>query len=242
MLFEFGRSYHQMHSDSEAVNVDEPVTKRYSEVQHLSLFLTGMRQRESWRAKQQEVDFYDLKSVVMRVLRYMRVNMQRVQMVPSEAHYFAEGVDMVFRDSKKIFCRMGRLAKETLKMMDCKQPVFYADIDWDLLLKCYPSTEVTYVEVAKYPEVRRDLALIIEQKVSFADIERVALSSEKKLLKAVNLFDVYEGKGIAQGMKSYAVSFILQDAERTLNDKQIEAVMAKIQKNLENQLQAKLRQ
>ena len=125
--------------------------------------------------------------------------------------------------------------------MDCKQDVFYADIDWSLLLKSYPEKEVQYAEVPKYPEVRRDLALILDKKVTFAEIEQVAYNSEKKLLKHVGLFDVYEGKGITEGMKSYAVNFILQDKEKTLTDKQIESTMEKIQKNLESQLGAKIR-
>ena len=111
-----------------------------------------------------------------------------------------------------------------------------------MLLKNYPEKEVTFAEVPKFPEVRRDLALILDKQTTFAQIEQVAFATEKKLLKKVSLFDVYEGKGIAEGKKSYAVSFVLQDKDKTLNDKQIEAVMAKLQKNLETQLNATLRQ
>ena len=126
--------------------------------------------------------------------------------------------------------------------MDCKQEVFYADIDWSLILKNYPAKEVQYAEVPKYPEVRRDLALVLDNNITFAQIEQVAYATEKKLLKRVSLFDVYNGKGIAEGMKSYAVSFILQDKDKTLTDKQIDTVMTKLQQNLEKQLQAKIRQ
>jgi phenylalanyl-tRNA synthetase beta chain len=187
------------------------------------------------------VDFYHLKAHVMSILRRMRVNMSRLDFLPAQEHYYAEGLDLVFRDSHKLLCSLGRLSKETLKRMDCKQEVFYADINWELILKGYPTKEVLYVEIPKFPEVRRDLALIIDKRVQFVDIERVAYSTEKKLLKRVSLFDVYEGKGITEGMKSYAVSFILQDKDKTLNDKQIEATMAKIQKNLETQLGAHIR-
>ena len=148
----------------------------------------------------------------------------------------------MFRDSHKTLCTLGRLKRDTLKRMDCKQEVFYADIDWSLILKSYPTKEVQYAEIPKYPEVRRDLALILDSKVSFAQIEQVAYNTEKKILKRVSLFDVYNGKGITEGMKSYAVSFILQDKDKTLTDKQIEAVMSKLQKNLETQLGAKIRQ
>jgi len=177
----------------------------------------------------------------MDILHRMRVNMGRVEMVPTQYKFFAEGLDLVLRDNKKALATLGTLGRETLKRMDIKQPVFYADLNWTLLLKGYPTKEVQYQEVAKFPEVRRDLALILKKDFTFAAIEQAAMQCEKKLLKRVSLFDVYEGKGIADGFKSYAVSFILQDKDKTLNDKQIEATMAKIQKNLETQLGAHIR-
>ena len=125
--------------------------------------------------------------------------------------------------------------------MDCKQDVYYADIKWDLVLKSVPTKDLTYTEVPKFPEVRRDLALVIGKDVTFEQIERLAFETERKLLKKVGLFDVYEGDRIEQGKKSYAVSFVLQDAEKTLSDKQIEAVMAKLQKTFETKLEAKIR-
>ena len=136
---------------------------------------------------------------------------------------------------------MGRVAKATLKKMDCKQDVFYADINWDLLLKSIPTQEVTFTEIAKNPEVRRDLALVIDKNITFDAIEKLAFETEKKLLKNVGLFDVYEGEHIEDGKKSYAVSFILQDKDKTLSDKQIESIMAKLQKNFETRLGAKIR-
>ena len=237
-LYEFGRAYF-----ANPENAGDPsVTKRYTEVQHCSIFMTGFQTAESWKIKQEPTDFFYLKQHVMNIFKRMRVNVTRLQFVPATEKYYAEGIDVVYRDSKKQLASMGRLSKETLKMMDCKQDVMFADINWDLMLKNYPNKEVTFTEIAKFPEVRRDLALIIDKKVTFAEIEQCAISSEKKLLKEVSLFDVYEGKGIAEGMKSYAVSFILQDKDKTLNDKQIEQVMTKIQTNLEKQLGAKVRQ
>lgn len=237
-LYEFGRSYVKT---DEAANQELPVTKRFNETEHVSIFLTGNMTPESWKMKPAEADFFYLKAYVMDILHRMRVNMGRIEMVPTNYKFFAEGLDIIQRDSKKLLGTIGRIGRETLKKMDIKQPVFYADLNWTLLLKQYPTKEVLYQEVAKFPEVRRDLALILKKDVTFAAIEQAAMQCEKKLLKRVSLFDVYEGKGIADGFKSYAVSFILQDKDKTLNDKQIESTMAKIQKTLETQLGAKIR-
>lgn len=237
-LYEFGRSYVKT---DEAANQGLPVTKRFNETEHVSIFLTGNMTPESWKMKPAEADFFYLKAYVMDILHRMRVNMGRVEMVPTQYKFFAEGLDIVQKDSKKLLGTIGRIGRETLKKMDIKQPVYYADLNWTLLLKGYPTKEVQYQEVAKFPEVRRDLALILKKDVTFAAIEQAAMQCEKKLLKRVSLFDVYEGKGIADGFKSYAVSFILQDKDKTLNDKQIESTMAKIQKTLETQLGAKVR-
>ena len=243
-LYEFGRGYVKADlkdlNDPNDLN-DLPVTKRFTETEHVSIFMTGNMTPESWKMKAAETDFFYLKAYVMDILHRMRVNMGRVEMVPTQYKFFAEGLDIVQRDSKKLLGTIGRIGRETLKKMDIKQPVFYADLNWTLLLKQYPTKEVLYQEVAKFPEVRRDLALILRKDVTFAQVEQAAMQCEKKLLKSVSLFDVYEGKGIADGFKSYAVSFILQDKDKTLNDKQIEATMAKIQKTLETQLGAKVR-
>lgn len=237
-LYEYGRSYVKT---DEAANQELPVTKRFTETEHLSIFMTGNMTPESWKMKSAETDFFYLKAYVMDILHRMRVNMGRIEMVQTQYKFFAEGLDIIQRDSKKLLGTIGRIGRETLKKMDIKQPVYYADLNWTLLLKQYPTKEVQYQEVAKFPEVRRDLALILRKDVTFAQVEQAAMQCEKKLLKRVSLFDVYEGKGIADGFKSYAVSFILQDKDKTLNDKQIEVTMAKIQKTLETQLGAKIR-
>ena len=227
--------------DSDDSVRDLPVTKRFTETEHVGIFLTGNTAPETWKMKSAESDFFYLKAYVMDILHRMRVNMGRVEMVPTQYKFFAEGLDIVLRDSKKVLGTIGSIGREALKKMDIKQSVYYADLNWTLLLKGYPTKEVQYQEVAKFPEVRRDLALVLRKDVTFAQVEQAALQCEKKLLKSVNLFDVYEGKGILDGYKSYAVSFILQDKDKTLNDKQIEATMAKIQKTLETQLGAKIR-
>lgn len=255
-LYEYGRSYCVNASMCKCVsdgasatnaltqshdNAITDVTKRFNETEHVSIFMTGNMTPESWKMKSAETDFFYLKAYVMDILHRMRVNMGRVEMVPTQYKFFAEGLDIIQRDSKKLLGTLGRIGRETLKKMDIKQPVFYADLNWTLLLKQYPTKEVLYQEVAKFPEVRRDLALVLKKDVTFAQVEQAALQCEKKLLKSVSLFDVYEGKGIMEGFKSYAVSFILQDKDKTLNDKQIESTMAKIQKTLETQLGAKIR-
>ena len=241
-LYEFGHTYQKATVVGDSVaDTDLPVTKRFNETEHVSIFMTGNMTPESWKMKSAETDFFYLKAYVMDILHRMRVNMGRVEMVPTQYKFFAEGLDIVQKDSKKVLGTIGRIGRETLKKMDLKQPVFYADLNWTLLLKQYPTKEVLYQEVAKFPEVRRDLALILRKDVTFAQVEQAAMQCEKKLLKRVSLFDVYEGKGITEGFKSYAVSFILQDRDKTLNDKQIESTMAKIQKSLETQLGAKIR-
>lgn len=236
-LYEFGHTYFY----NPEVEATEGVTKRYKEEQHLSIFTTGSETAESWMIKDNPTDVYFLKSHVMNIIRRLRIPTNRLQIVQASEKYYAEGLALVFKDSNKQLVSFGRLSKETLKKMDCKQTVFYADFDWDLVLRSIPEKEVTYAEVIKFPEVRRDLAMVLDKGVTFAEIENVARNTEKKLLKRIGLFDVYEGKGIESGKKSYAVSFILQDKDKTLTDKQIEAVMAKLQKNFETQLGAKIR-
>ena len=242
-IYEFGRTYevtpegYALKQNNEAASV----TKTYAETQHLTFFMTGAVQGESWRAPKKAVDFFDAKAHLVNILHRLRIPMERLQVVPATEHFLSEGLVFQFRDSKKQLAVVGRIAAANLKKMDCKQEVFYGDINWDLLLKSLPSKDVTYREIAKFPEVRRDLALVLNTSVTFDQIEAVARATEKKLLKRISLFDVYVGKGIAEGCKSYAVSFILQDSDKTLTDKQIEAVMSKLQKNLETQLGAKIR-
>lgn len=251
-LYEFGRAYfrkpegfnEELLAKTEAPNGQKPLAKvqdRYSEVQHLSIFITGNIVPENWLSPKTSANFFYLKAYVNNILRRMRIPMRHLQAVKAQQHYYMEGISYIFMDSKKVLCSMGSLTREMLKNMDIKQSVYYADIDWDVLLRSLPAKEVEYADVPKYPEVRRDLALVIDNDVTFAQIEQVAQQSEKKLLKSVSLFDVYQGNGIPDGCKSYAVSFILQDKGKTLNDKTIEAVMQKLQKAFETQLNAKVR-
>jgi phenylalanyl-tRNA synthetase beta chain len=141
----------------------------------------------------------------------------------------------------KLLATVGIVSKKITKAFDIDNEVYYADINWKNLLQAIKSVKVSYTELSKFPAVKRDLALLLDKNVQFADIERIAYECERKLLKAVELFDVYEGKNLEPGKKSYAISFILQDEEKTLNDKQIDKIMSKLIASYEKQLGAKLR-
>lgn len=161
---------------------------------------------------------------------------------------FAEGSNDIYDKSiaiqnrgGKILAEMGIVSQRILSQFDIDAPVYYADLQWNALMKAIRSQTVTYHEISKYPAVSRDLALLLDEGVEFAQIEKIAYQTEKKLLKAVSLFDVYEGKNLPAGKKSYAVNFILQDENKTLTDKAIEAIMNKLTQNLTKQLQAELR-
>lgn len=136
---------------------------------------------------------------------------------------------------------MGIVSPKICKELDIETDVYYAELSWTLLMKEIKKSKVTFSEISKFPAVKRDLALLLDKNVQFAEIEKIATESERKLLKNIALFDVYEGKNLPAGKKSYAVSFYLQDEGKTLNDKQIDAIMKKIQTNLEQKLGAQLR-
>lgn len=153
---------------------------------------------------------------------------------------YASALSVQTRGGKRL-ATFGSISKKLLKAFDIDNEVYYADLNWKELLKAIKNIKVNYTELSKFPAVKRDLALLLDKKVQFAEIERIAYETEKKLLKEVALFDVYEGKNLEAGKKSYAVSFLLQDENATLNDKQIDKIMSKLVVNLENMLGAKLR-
>ncbi|MCQ2327470.1 MAG: phenylalanine--tRNA ligase subunit beta [Bacteroidales bacterium] len=235
-IFEFGNCYEKSLNCPD----DQPVDKRYKEEKHLSMLTTGKAAQESWQGKQQDTDFFYLKNMVMNVLRRLRVNEDKLEIKEAEADYLQQGIVIINKENKKQVAILGILSQKVKKAFDIKQNVFYADLNWNTVLKMLPKKEVTYENISKFPEVRRDLALVLDEQVSFAEIEKVAFEVEKKLLKKVNLFDEYRGMNLA-GKKQYAVSFILQDEQKTLNDKQIDAIMDKLLKAFETKLGAKLR-
>lgn len=236
-FFEFGNCYH--YNPAKAEGADEPI-RAYSEETHLGLWLTGKRVEGSWAHPDEETTFYELKAYVENILRRIGMPQGMLVMEKSDNNIFDKGLVMKNRGGK-VFVEMGVISRKLQKQADIDRPVFYADLNWDALVKGVRKNVVTFKEISKFPSVSRDLALLLDNNVEFEQIERIARQTEKKLLKKVELFDVYQGKNLPEGKKSYAVNFILQDEQKTLNDKQIDAIMTKLIANLKKQLGAELR-
>ncbi len=236
-FFEFGNCYH--YNPAKAEGADEPI-RAYSEETHLGLWLTGKRVEGSWAHPDEETTFYELKAYVENILRRIGMPQGMLVMEKSDNNIFDKGLVMKNRGGK-VFVEMGVVCRKLQKQADIDRPVFYADLNWDALVKGVRKNVVTFKEISKFPSVSRDLALLLDNNIEFEQIERIARQTEKKLLKKVELFDVYQGKNLPEGKKSYAVNFILQDEQKTLNDKQIDAIMTKLIANLKKQLGAELR-
>ena len=235
-FFEFGNCYHYDESKKEA----DKLIKAYTQDQHLGLWVTGKRVENSWAHPNEDASFYELKAYVENILVRLGLSLQAVTLVKGENNIFEDSISIVTK-AGKIIAELGVVAYKLTKNMGITNEVFFADIYWDNLLKAVKKHVVEYKEISKYPAVSRDLALLVEKTVEFEQIKEIAYSTEKKLLKAVELFDVYEGKNLPEGKKSYAVNFILQDEQKTLNDKQIDSIMNKLIDNLTKRLNAELR-
>ena len=235
-FFEFGNCYHY---SPEKKNDEDPI-KAYTEEMHLGIWTTGKRVEGSWAHADEKTSFYELKAYVLNIFTRLGVNPGIVVSETSDNNIFGKALVLKAR-SGKVLCEMGTVCHKLLKKMDIDQDVFYADINWDNVMRAIKKNEVLYHDISKFPSVSRDLALLIDKSVEFEQIEQIAHQTEKKLLKSVELFDVYEGKNLPEGKKSYAVNFILQDETKTLNDKQIEAIMTKLINNLKQKLGAELR-
>ena len=222
-LFEFGKTYHNYPSG-------------YEETKHLTLFLTGNRNQETWTSGQKPTDFFLFKGYVTAVLE--RLGIQKTQIQPLTTDVYSEGIAISL--GKDTIVEIGVIKKSILKHFGIKQEVFFADFNWAAILKLI-SNKVKFTEIPKYPEVRRDLALLLDQAVTYERIYTIAKQTEKSLLKNVDLFDVYEGQNLPEGKKSYALSFSIQDSSKTLTDEQIDKIMSKLQKNFETELGAVLR-
>ena len=234
-LYEFGNIY----SYNAAIDKTAKVIKRFSEEKHLAIFVSGRKSPESWSITSGTVDFFSLKAFVENILKRLRINIDKLAISKISNSVFTEGLTYVANG--KTLLTLGNLQNKILTSFGIKQTVFYADINWDLIVKLIPNQEITYAEVARFPEVRRDLALLINKEISFAEIVKLAYQTEKNLLQKVNLFDVYEGNKLEAGKKSYAVSFILLDKDKTLNDKQIEGIMNRLIKVYTEKLGAIIR-
>ena len=235
-FFEFGNCYH---FDADKKN-PEKVLAGYSEEQHLGLWLTGNRVEDSWAHADEASSIYELKAYALNVLKRLGISLAGLLVEDGKSDIFSKSIAVTDRNGK-LYLELGLVKKTFLVACEVEQEVYYADFNWSLLMKKLPKKEVSYKELPKFPAVRRDLALLLDSSVKFADIERIAFATEKKLLHRVELFDVYEGKQLEAGKKSYAVAFTLQDETKTMNDKQTEAIMSKIIAQLEKQLGATLR-
>ena len=235
-FFEFGNCYF---FNPEKKNEDDPI-QAYKEENFMGIWVTGKRVEGSWAHADEDSTYYEMAAHVQNILR--RIGMKQGQLVQkkSENPNFAAGFVIENRGGKKLI-EMGIVSKKLLKQFDLQQPVYFAELNWTQLMKATKKNEVNFTEIPKYPAVSRDLALLIDQNVEFAQIEQIARQTEKKLLKKVELFDVYEGDKLPAGKKSYAVNFILQDEEKTMGDKQIDAIMQKLIVNIKKQLNAELR-
>ena len=244
-FYEFGNCYHY---DAEKIATRQAKDPKwvydplyaYSEEPHLALWLTGNKTAQSWVQREEKTSFYTLHAYVNNVLRRLGVNIANCTLEALESELCSDGMVIKAPNGKQIGF-MGIVNTKLLKAFDIDNPVYYADLDWNMLLRLNKQYKPVINDLPKFPEVKRDFALLVDKSVKFADLAKASLAAEKKLLKAVNLFDVYEGKNLEAGKKSYALSFILQDAENTLKDKQIEAIMAKLQKIFEDKFGAKLR-
>jgi len=222
-LFEFGKTYHKYPSG-------------YEEKKHLTIFLTGNRNQETWTTIQKPTDFFFFKGYVNAILERLGIPRNHNQPVTSDV--FSEGIAISI--GKDTIVEIGVVKKSILKHFGIKQEVFFADFNWAAILKLI-SNKIKFNEIPKYPEVRRDLALLIDQEVTYESIYAIAKQTEKILLKNIDLFDVYEGQNLPEGKKSYALSFSIQDNSKTLTDEQIDEVMNNLQKNFETELGAVLR-
>ena len=235
-FYEFGNCYYynaENKKEGEALSA-------YSEDFHLGLWLTGNKRAQSWVAAEEKSSIYELKAFVENVFARLGFTMRKLVVGEYANDLLSEALTVYTRSGKQLAV-YGIVSPKIRKMMDIDAEVYFADLNWNAILAELGDQKVRYTELAKFPEVKRDLALLLDKSVTFAEIEKIAFETERKLLKSVNLFDVYEGKNLEEGKKSYAVSFVLQDETKTLTDGQIEPIMKKLQGNFETKLGAKLR-
>ncbi len=235
-FFEFGNCYR---FDESKRNPEKGLAP-YSEDYHLGLWVTGKRVSNSWAHANEDSSVYELKAYVENILKRLGLDLKNLVVGNLTDDVFAAALSVNTKGGKRL-ASFGVVTKKQLKAFDIDNEVYFADLNWKELMKAIRSVKVSYKEISKYPAVKRDLALLIDKNTQFAEIEKIAYETERKLLKDVELFDVYEGKNLEAGKKSYAVSFLLQDETQTLNDKMIDKIMSKLVKNLEDKLEAKLR-
>lgn len=237
MMYEFGNVYFR---DPKAVSTAEKPLAPYSEDSRLALWLTGKTRQGSWLRPDEDVTVYDMEAVVANIMQRLGINPRELKTSVAEDPLFNAALTIDTRSGQHL-ATVGILSKATLHPFDIKQPVIYAELVWSQLVKMSLRAKVTFTPLPRTMAVKRDLALLVDTSVTMAQIEQTVREAERKLLRQVSLFDVYEGKNLPEGKKSYAIAMTLQDPERTLNDKQIDAVMNKIIENLRRKLGAELR-
>ncbi|MFV0392702.1 MAG: phenylalanine--tRNA ligase subunit beta [Paludibacteraceae bacterium] len=235
-LYEFGNCY-QYHSENK---VESENLSAYDESYHLGLWITGNKFADSWTSGTQKATIYELKAYVQNILVRLGFDLKKLGIEAYENDIYSEALS-ISAANKKLLATFGIVSEAAKKLTDAQTDVYFADLYWNTVLTSLNTNAVKYQELPKFPEVYRDLAFLLDKNVSFAEIEKIAYESERKFLKHVSLFDVYEGKNLEAGKKSYAISFTLQDTSKTLTDHIIDGVMQKIQKNIEGKLDAKLR-
>jgi phenylalanyl-tRNA synthetase beta chain len=233
-LYEFGNCQFFRGADNERTDVN-----KYEQEQHLALFISGNREDRNWQMPDSPTSFFYLKAFVNNVLKRLGINPEQADVEASTLEFFSDGIQYKFNN--KVLVEMGVVSKRYLKMFDLKQDVFYAEFYWDRVVKLAAKQKIAFKDLPKFPEVQRDLSLLIDESVNFAQIRQLAFKAEKKLLKSVSLFDVYQGDKIGEGKKSYAVNFTLRDENQTLDDKQIDKSMKNITDLIMKELGAQLR-
>ena len=236
-FYEFGNCYY--FDSTKESTADNPLGP-YSENFHLGIWLSGCKTAQNWVQKQEKVTYYHLKAYVENVLARLGLSLPKLKYKIHSDELISDG-QTISTSTGKPLATLGLVHRNRLKKFDIENEVFFADLFWTTILSEIKGHKTVFSEISKFPEVKRDLALLLDKNVTFAEIEKIAVETGRKLLRKVSLFDVYEGKNLEAGKKSYAVSFILQDDDKTLTDEQIDSVMNKLIKNFEEKLGAKIR-
>lgn len=234
-LYEFGNCYYY---DAAKSNAENPLAA-YSEEYRVAIGVTGVAQPQSWDAKPMKASFFTLRATAEKLLKRFGIDIYTLKCEPLKSDLFSEGIELQLNG--KTLVQLGVVSAKIRKMLDVKQEVYFLEMNFDLLVKSTKKHRIQAEELSKFPEVKRDLALLVDKSVSFAALREVAFQTERKLLKRVSLFDVYEGDKLPEGKKSYALSFILEDKSRTLDEKTIERVMGNLQRQFETKCGANVR-
>jgi len=233
-FYEFGNVYH-----FDGTKTHNHPVKNYSEEEHIGIWITGKKETENWKVKEEQTSFFTLKANAENILSRLGISIENCTIETLSNDIFSEGLE--YRFNNVVIGQIGYLSNKILKNLNISANVFYGDLRWTAILKAIKNHKASYTPLQKYPEVKRDLALLIDKEVLFSTIKALAFKAEKQILRSVNIFDVYEGAKLPEGKKSYAVSFILQDEEKTLNDKQIEKTMNRLISVYEREVGAQIR-